>query len=277
VASSVAGVIEPALQAAEIRRSAERPTNDLTAYDFYLRAYAIAFSSSAQVSEALHLLEQAIERDPSYATALALAAFCHVRICFDGRCEDFETDRQNGRDLAQRALQVVGDDSGTLVNAAIALAYFGEDMGAMMALVDRALALNPSFARGWHVSGLLRLWGGEPDLAIEHVEISLRLSPRARVGWAFNVIGSAHFVRQRFDEALPKLLFAIQDDPSFPEPYRLLAACYAHMGRIDDARQIVKRLRVITHSVMPDASYLRNTEQRELYLSGLRLAAGETA
>ena len=52
----------------------------------------------------------------------------------------------------------------------------------MIALVDRALALNPSFARGWFVSGFLRLLAGQPDLAIEHVETSLRLSPRERVG-----------------------------------------------------------------------------------------------
>jgi adenylate cyclase len=275
VASSVAGVIEPTLQAAEIRRSAERATNDLTAYDFYLRAYPIAFSSSAQVPEALHLLKQAIERDPSYATALALAAFCHMRLCFDGRSEDLGTDSQSGRDLARRALQVVGDDPGTLVNAAIALAYFGEDMGAMMALVDRALALNPSFARGWHVNGLLKLWDGQPDLAIEHVETSLRLSPRARVGWAFNAIGSAHFVRQRFDEALPKLLFAIQEDPTFPESYRILAACYAHMGRLDEAHDVVRRLRGISPVVMHNATYLRNSEHRERLLLGLRLAMGE--
>ena len=48
VASSVAGVIEPALQAAETARSADRPTTDLTAYDLYLRACAMALSSSAQ-------------------------------------------------------------------------------------------------------------------------------------------------------------------------------------------------------------------------------------
>jgi hypothetical protein len=41
VAISVTGVIEPTLQSAEIRRSTERPTNDLTAYDLYLRAYAM--------------------------------------------------------------------------------------------------------------------------------------------------------------------------------------------------------------------------------------------
>ena len=52
----------------------------------------------------------------------------------------------------------------------------------MMALVDRALALNPNFARGWHISGNIRFWAGQPDIAITHAEAALRLSPRARVG-----------------------------------------------------------------------------------------------
>ena len=76
---------------------------------------------------------------------------------------------------------------------------------------------------------------------------------------------------------MPKLLVAIQDDHTFPFPHRVLAACYAHMGRLDDAREIMERLRAITSLVIPDASYLRNPEHRELFFSGLRLAAGETA
>jgi len=88
-------------------------------------------------------------------------------------------------------------------------------------------------------------------------------------------MGAAHFFSRRFDEAAPKLLLAIQEDPSFRQPYRYLAACYAHMGRLDDAREIVKRLRAIAPVVMPNASYLRNAKHRELYLSGLRLAMGE--
>ena len=106
----------------------------------------------------------------------------------------------------------------------------------MMALVDRALALNPNYARGWHSSGVLRLWAGQPDIAIEHVEASLRLSPRAHVGGSQLNIGAAHFLARRFAEAVPKLTLAIQDDPTFPQPYRYLAACYAHIGRLDEAR-----------------------------------------
>jgi adenylate cyclase len=275
VASSVAGVIEPALQAAETARSANRPTNDLTAYDLYLRAYAMFLSSARQIPEALCLVEQAITRDPRYGPALAWASVCCVRLLVDGRSEDREADRLKGADFARRALEAAGDDPGVLANAAYALAYFGEDIGAMIALLDRALALNPSFARGWHISGNHRLWAGQPDIAIEHAEAALRLSPRARVGNSLSVIGAAHFVARRFDQAVPKLLLAIQEDPNSPQRYRNLAACYAHMGRLDDAREIIARLRAITSVVMPDASPLRNAEHRELLLSGLRLATTE--
>jgi tetratricopeptide (TPR) repeat protein len=275
VASSVAGVIEPALQAAETARSASRPTADLTAYDLYLRAYAMVLSSTRQTPEALHLLEHAIARDPHYGPALAWAAYCCFRLLRDGRSEEQAARRLQGADFARRALEVTGDDPGVLVNAAFALAYFGEDIGAMMALVDHALALNPSYGRGWSISGSLRVWAGQPDNAIEHVEAALRLSPRARVANSLSVMGRAHFFARRFNEAVPKLLLAIQEDPTNPEPYRVLAGCYAHMGRLDDARETVARLRAITSVVNPDVSYYRNAEHRELLLSGLRLAAGE--
>src|SRR5258705_7062801 len=208
VASSVAGVIEPTLQAAEIARSAGRPTDNLAAYDLYLRAYAMLWSSARQIPGALRLLEQAIERDPRYGPALVWAAVCYARLCLDGCSEDPGTDSRKGADLARRALEVARDDPGILANAAFALAYFGEDIGAMMALVDRALALNPNYARGWHLSGILRMNAGQPDIAIAHAEAAMRLSPRARIGTTFAVIGQSHFLSRRFDEAVPKLLLA---------------------------------------------------------------------
>jgi adenylate cyclase len=276
VAISVAGVIEPALQAAETARSASRPTSDLTAYDLYLRVLAMVMTPSTQIPDALRLLEGAIQRDPCYGPALALAAVLYQRLVMDGRSEDLETDIQQGTDLARRALQVAGDDPGVLASSAVVLAHFGEEIGSMMALVDRALALNPSFARGWYQSGVLRCWAGQPDVAADHLEAALRLSPRARIGAVLAVIGTAHFFARRFDEAVPKLLLAIQEDPSFPPPYRVLASCYVHMGRLDEAREIVKRLRATTPVVVPSLIPYRNPEDRELYLSGLRLAMGET-
>jgi adenylate cyclase len=170
---------------------------------------------------------------------------------------------------------VAENDAGILANAAFVLAHFGEDIGAMIGLVDRALALNPSFARGWYLSGLLRLWAGQPDIAIEHVETALRLSPRERMGVPLFVLGQAYFFKRRFDEAASKLLLAIQENPGHPSAYRVLAACYAHMTHLDEARAIVDRLRAITSLVVPSDLPWRNPEDRELLLSGLRLAIAE--
>ena len=161
VASSVAGVIEPTLQVAEIRRLDDRPTSDLTAYDLYLRALSLLSSwERVGIVAALDLLGRAIERDPHYGPALALAAGCHYSLHVNGWANDPELSRREGVDLSRQALQVASDDPGVLGGAAAALAYFGEDIHAAIELIDRALALNPSFARGWVTSGRLRLWAG---------------------------------------------------------------------------------------------------------------------
>jgi adenylate cyclase len=277
VATNVAGVIEPALMTAEMRRSAARPTTDRTAYDFYLRALATFYPETQErLFSALELLEQAIAIDPQYGPALSWAAMCHLRLVLDGWAKEPETNRRKAVELARQALQVVANDPSVLVHSALVLTYFGEDIGTMLGLVDRALALNPSYARGWYVSGLLRSYAGEHDLAIRHVETSLRLSPRERMGAPLVVIGVAYFFKRAFDEALAKLLLAIQDQPGYPASYRYLAACYAHMGHLGEARRTATHLRAITHQVMPSILPFRRPEDRELLLTGLALATVET-
>ena len=276
VAVSVAGVIEPTLQAVEGRRSAGRPTHDLTAYDLYLQALATYYPITRErILKARELLQLAIAVDPHSGPALALAGLCQMRLVREGWAEDPEADRRKGIELAREAVHVEKDDPSTLVNAAFVLASFGEDVGTMTALVDRALALNPSFARGWFLGGVLWLWAGQPDRAIEHGEKALRLSPRDRTGSPLSLIGEAYFFKREFETAAAKLMLAIQEQPGYPHPYRVLAASYVHMGRLDEARAIIARLRTITPLLMPAATPLRNPEDRELLLSGLRVVVDD--
>ena len=95
------------------------------------------------------------------------------------------------------------------------------------------------------------------------------------MGQPLLVLGSAYFFKLQFDKAASELLLAIQDDPGFSGGYRVLAACCAHMGRLDEAREILRRLKNLTPVVAPPTAQLRNPQDRELLLSGLRLAAGE--
>ncbi len=235
VAISVAGVIEPTLEAAEIRRSAERPTSDLSAYDLYLRALPyVATYEWEPVVRALDLLQQAISHDPGFASALARAAYCHAILDAIGRVADREGNRRTALNLANRALRTAGDDAMALAAVAHALGYFGEDIGAAIAIVDRSLAVNPSSFYGWRWSGFLRLYNGQPDVAM--FETSLRLSPRGP-RWARTTgIAIAHFFGGRLERAASTLVLALQENPAYPLANRFLASCYAHLGRFNERR-----------------------------------------
>ena len=278
VATAVAGVIEPALMAAERARSGRRPTRDLTAYDYYLRAAEIVLVSSGGIPEASSLLEKAIARDQNYAPALALAAVCRMRLVQDGLSVDPGADREIGRNFARRALQLADDEPVTLANAALALGQLGEDIDTMIRLARRAVELNPGFARGRYILGHLHNLAGQPEAALEHLEAALRLSPRGRFGLILNNMGIAYFLMHRFEDAIAKLLLEIQAEPEFVAAYRFLAASYAHMGRLDDARKVVAKLREINPAgiAIGNLSSYRNPAHRELYSSGLQMAMGET-
>ena len=88
-------------------------------------------------------------------------------------------------------------------------------------------------------------------------------------------IGVGHFFGGRFEEAKTMLLLSLQEKPDWVPTHRFLASCYAHMGRLDEAVEALRGLRTLTNVVVPSAAHWRNPEHRELYLSGLRLAAGE--
>jgi adenylate cyclase len=89
------------------------------------------------------------------------------------------------------------------------------------------------------------------------------------------LIGAALFFSRRFEDALSRIRVATEDMP-VPTSYRLLAACYAHMGLLDEARATISRLRAITPEVMVNYPLpFRDPGHRELYLSGLRLAMGD--
>ena len=108
---------------------------------------------------------------------------------------------------------------------------------------------------------------GRPELAIRHFEIGRRLNPRDILGFALG-IGAGHFFARRFEEAKAALLLALEEGPGWVPPYRFLASCYAQMGRLDEAREIVERVRAMTPVVRTHAGQRRLPGLAEL---GVRL------
>ena len=280
VASSVAGVIDPMLLDMDIKNASDRPTADLTAYDLFLRGLPLLRAWAREPNQqAIALLEQAVERDPHYGLALASLALCHSQNVSSGWGEDAAIEKERTRAWARRAIEVAPDDPSSVTSAAGALLNIGEDPKVLKGLVDGALARNPSHAFGWLWSGWIRTASGEADLAIEHFEMSLRLDPRAaRRAFHLTGIGICHFVERRFEKAAAVLDTSFRELPTYPLTMWFLAACYARMGRLSEAREFAA-----SQAIGPGGPWLTigqllsNPEHRELVLSGLRLATGEEA
>jgi TolB-like protein/class 3 adenylate cyclase len=279
VASSVAGIIDPLLLDTEIKRAAHRPTADMNSYDLYLRALPLirAWARDA-IAEAIGFLETAVARDPNYGPALASLALCHSQNFLSG-WGDPAVESGKARTLARRAREAAPEDPMSITSAAGALLSVGEDTNVLKKMVDGALGRNPSHAFGWLWSGWIRTVTGEADLAIEHFEMSLRLDPRAaRKAFHLTGLGICHFWRRRFDKAAAILETSFDELPTYTMTLWFLAACYAQMGRLDQARDFAARHGIVSGGQGEKVALMYgDPEQRDLLISGLKLATAAEA
>src|SRR5262249_32525217 len=154
VAASVSGATEPSLVRTEIERARRKPTDNLDAYDYFLRAIAHSYHWTRQSNdEVLRLLTRAIELDPNFASAYGQATWCYClrKLNKWGNFSAKEVDEPAR--LSWRAVEVGKEDAYALCWAGYSIGYVVGEAEQGAALMDRALALNPNLARAWNLSG----------------------------------------------------------------------------------------------------------------------------
>jgi len=264
ITEGVVGAIEPSIRQAEIERAKRKRPDNLDAYDLYLRAleHAATFTQSGQTS-ALSLLDAAIALDPDYAEAHGLSAWCRQqRFLWGGR-------KQEDRDAALRHAEAVAaarsDDGQTLALAAFAKGALARDFEAAFAMLDRALALNPSCAMAHNISAVLNMVVNRPDRGRDHAERSLRLSPFDPLRYLSEiVIASANLVAGQTETALADARRGLEVNPAFPPGLTVLTLALVRLGRIEEARLTMRRLLELS----PDTS-LATLSERLLFFDTL--------
>src|SRR5258705_9256941 len=178
VTTLVAGEIAPKLEQAEIERSKRKPTDSLDAYDYYLRGREKLNRGTREATdEALSQFYEALQIDPDFASAHAMAAWCHFWRKVNGWMGDRVQEIAEGARLARRAVELGQDDAVALTRSGHALGHLAADLDGGIALIDKALLINPNLAAAWFLGGFLRLWNGDPDGATAYFERAMRLSP----------------------------------------------------------------------------------------------------
>jgi TolB-like protein/tetratricopeptide (TPR) repeat protein len=245
VTESVVGAVLPKLESAEIERAKRKPTANLHAYDYYLRGLAVyrQFSRQGRMDEPLQLFMRAIELDPEFAFAHAMAACCYAVRKTTGCMTDPEKDLPEAARLAARAVELGAEDPFTLGACGWVIAYVVGDLDAGCALVDRALALNPNLSNCWQWGGTIKVWLGEPDEAIARFERAMRLGPLNPYLWISQLgTAQAHLMAGRYDEASAWAEKALQRASDHPTVLRIHAASSVLAGRLEQARRSVTRL-----------------------------------
>jgi tetratricopeptide (TPR) repeat protein len=278
IAASVVVAIAPKLEQVEIERAKRKPTGSLQAYDYYLRGLASFHAETEDANaEALRLFYNAIERDPDFAAAHGMAALGYCQRQRHGWTKNLLEERAETKRLSKRAAELGKDDAIALCAAGHALAWVVHENIIGVALIDRALTLNPNLGMAWSCSAWARCWLGDSELAIAHATRSMRLSPLEPLIPAMEAaIALAHLNAGRYDEASSWAEKAFLKQDKHQGTIRTLAVSHALAGRLEPAREAVAYLLQLDPTmrlggVMAINSFHR-PDDRKRWEDGLRLA-----
>jgi TolB-like protein len=243
VACRVAAAVERSLRIAEIERVCRRDPEQLGAWELTMKALprAMLIERAAQ-TEALELLERAMELAPRDALPVALAAWCHGQRGSHFLTPQPAAEKEAGRELALRAAQLNACDPvvEALLGAAHTLAH---DLVAARVHCDRALALDGGCVWAWNRSGLLNTYLGRSTDAIECFQFARSLGPDDPLTFLCSIgIGSAHFEVGRYEEAARWWSRGLAEHSPAIWVNRFRAAAFALANKKEEARQSLAKL-----------------------------------
>jgi adenylate cyclase len=242
ITTQIAGVLATRVSQIEQRRVLAKPTENLEAYDYVLRARpALQRPDRAAIAEARRLLRRALELDANYAAAYAtLADTYHLAIVM-GWAEEPSDALSRAEQLANKALAIDAND----VRARVILGrihVFHQQYEQAKAEMDRAITINPSDADGLAGRGNILMWLGDTDAAVESLELARRIDPELNVVDR-NALSLAYYLKDRYAEAIEEAELNLRRTESASFSRIVLAAAYAQINQTEDVARVVAAVR----------------------------------
>jgi class 3 adenylate cyclase/TolB-like protein len=226
----------------EQERAHAKPTENLSAYDYYLRGRQEyrKFDRPANF-RAQEMFEKSIELDPSYADAYAALAWTHSKAAELGWSFEPDEALERAFELGQTALRL--DPSNVSAHVVLAIIHiYRKNFELALRELERAHELNPNASEYQSDRGWVLLLAGRSAGAIESLEEVLRSDPNPKPN-AFSNLATAYYFQGRHDDAIVVLEGAIGRHPQHVPLHIALTAAYAEAGRMDDAARAAAEVR----------------------------------
>jgi TolB-like protein len=279
ITERIVSAIEEKVRDAEIRRARAKPTDSLTAYDFYLRALPTYFGQTeVDYKRTQVLLGKALDVDPTYAEVLGTLTDSVAVGTLQGWQESWSRGVDEASRLADRSLAVGPENSTCLASAAFTYAVVANRFDEAFELADRALLLHPNSVFVRNRAASVYVVCGDNDKAIAQCEAACRMNPldsRKAATYTFAVLSCALYMARRYDECIRAGKRSLGFTPTNNTARKYVAISLAQLGRSDEARAEIAELL----KYQPDASLavlrqqpFRHKWMHELHMEGLRKA-----
>ncbi len=277
ITEAISGAVAPSFMQAEVKKAERKTPENLDAWDYIMRGnWHLWRMGKADVSEARRLFEAACDLDPTSSAAYSGLAYAWIFEVYYQWANDPKKSLAAALKAAQRAVALDGDDAWAQTILGMAYMYMRRPDDGITACCQ-ALDLNPNLAFAEGVLALCYAFRGDYGDAVTHAERADRLSPRDpnRVAW-YQARAHAALGTEQYEEAAIWAKKSIEAYPDLPAGWRVLAACYGHLGRLEEAaaalREVLRRYPDLTIESIRASQPSTRPEHVELYIDGLRKA-----
>jgi adenylate cyclase len=275
VTGEIVAALKVHLTPDERRRVESRDTGSLEAHDRFLRGRQLFLQLSCEsIAQAQTLFEEAIALDADFCLAHAYLAFTHAQQAVNRWSPDPEGSLERAQELVDRALTLDPTEAEAHYVQGI-VHLWQKNVDQAIADAERAIALDPNFARGYGSLGAALHYAGRSEEAFERFATMARLDPHHPPSYQ-HFVAQAHFALGHFEDAVRALKGRLARQPHSDVSRVLLAACYGHLGRAEDARaEWEEALRINPHYSIEHRRQIlpyKNPADFERVVDGLRKA-----
>ncbi len=235
VVEKIVGALAVTLTHGEEQRLRQRGTSNLEAYETWLRARELLSRATPEsVAQAQRLYRRAIELDLNFSAPHAGLALASLSFYISNWTPDPAQALDEAERWARRAVELNEQEPVSHMALGNVLLWRRDHDGAL-AECRRMIALDPNFAQGYAATGLMLMYAGEPAAALKQIAVATRFDP-LYPSIVLHFLAQANFSLGQYEIAARQLAERISRTPGTDASRMLLASCYGHLGRLDDAR-----------------------------------------